>query len=231
MMKRPMKMKTEQQQTDFDEQTDIFYIDSIKFVTLTKVSTASGFISKDDVTTVKDFFTVLLVNGQQSCVVELNNSYFAFWQSDDKYYIFQPLNAFHKSPKCVQLPSFDSVQLYLQKFFINTECQAEYAFHTVDFLKINDIALSREDILNNFYQNPAGKVAAKSGNFSDEFISSDKVPHKTCLMSTTHDPNANSFDEITEHKLILRCPKSIDRVRFSNIPCSIPCYNTSLFMS
>ncbi|XP_037024996.1 uncharacterized protein LOC119066555 isoform X2 [Bradysia coprophila] len=210
VMKRPMKMKPEQL-TELDEQPDVFYIDSIKFVTLTKASMARGIISKDDVATVKDFFSVLLENCQQSCVVELNNSYFAFWHSDDKYYMFQPLNAFHKSSKCVQLTSFDSVQLYLQKFYITTEAKAEYVFHTVDFLKINDNVLSPEEILKNFHKDAAGNVTGRSGDFSYDSIGSGNVPHKMCLMPTTHDPNATSFDEITEHTYILRCPKTIDR--------------------
>ncbi|KAG4068904.1 hypothetical protein HA402_005052 [Bradysia odoriphaga] len=237
VMKRPMKMKPEQQ-TELHEQPDVFYIDSIKFVTLIRATTASGVINKDDMATVKDFFTVLLENVRQSCVVELNNSYFAFWHSDDKYYMFQPLNAFHKSPKCVQLPSFDSVQLYLQKFYIDTEANAEYVFHTVDFLKINDNVFSREEILKNFYKDAAGKITGRSEDFSNDFIGSGNVPHKTCLMPATHDPYATSFVEITEHQYILRCPKTIDRQIFfgkvestvANV-CNIEQGLTEFFMS
>lgn len=215
-MKRPMNVKLEQH-TEFDEQTDIFYIDSIKFVTLTKASMATGVINKDDVTTIRDFFTVLLESCQQSCIVELNNNFLAFWHTDDKFYMFQTLNAMHKSSKCIQLPSFDSVQLYLQKFFINTESRGEYVFYTVDFLKINDNVFSREEILKNFHLGSAAKVSA------NESIGSDNIPHKTCLMPATYDPNATSFHEITEEKYILRCPKTIDRVstaQLRTVSCS-----------
>ncbi len=209
-----MKIKMEEPH-ELDEQTDVFYIDSIKFVTLTKSSTATGTINGEDMATVNEFFSLLLENGRQqsSCVVELDRNYFAFWNSGDKYFIFQPMNFFHKSPKCVQFASFDCVQLYLQKFFMEVQSHVKYIFHSVDILKINNNVMSREEILHSFYQDQASKFSADGEDFPNESFGSANVPHKMCLLPVTNDTNQSSYEEITESKDILRCPKSIDRVR------------------
>lgn len=208
-MKRPMSGTTDQQ-NEFHGTTDIFYIDSIKFVTLTKASSGTGALDSNDMTSVKDFFSLLLENGQRSCIVQLNKSYLAFWISDDKYVLFQPMNMFHKSPKCVQLSSFDCVQLYIEKSFLEAEMQVKYVFYTFDVLKINDGFVNRDEILKILERGGDGRISVNSEAFVNESV----VPHKMCLLPSTPGLSETSYEELTEETSILRCPKSIDRVSF-----------------
>lgn len=212
-MKRPMKFERDAESRD---ETDIFYIDSIKFVTLTKASTANGIFVKEDLASVKEFFSILEENGQQSCIVEYNKNYFSFWNSGDKYFVFHPMSFCHKSPKCVEFLSFDCVQKYLVLIF--AESQAEYTFHSVDILKVNNQVLSSEKILNDYYQELSGMASPKQVTFPEE-VSLNNSPHKMCLL-----PNAqhiidttSSYERLTEYKDVLRCPNSIDRVSLLNV--------------
>lgn len=194
-----------EQQTEMDETTDVFYIDSIKFVTLTKTK-ARGVIDNEDSATVNEFFNLLLENGQQSCVVDFYNKIFSFWTADEKYFFFQPLN---KSPKCVQFATFDCVRKYLQKFFVDVASQADYAFHSVDILKVNVFG-GDDDVLQKFYQNVTGKGSTNSVDFAQESFGLGNVPHKMCFLP--HNPMQTSYERLTEYADVLRCPKSIDRV-------------------
>lgn len=209
LMKQPMKLD---HQTELNDVTDVFYIDSIKFVTLTKASIATGIIDVHDLDSAKDFFRLLQENGQQSCVVEFNKNCFSFWMSDDKYYLFQPMHFYQKSPKCVEFTTFDCVQKYLQKMFIEVEPQAEYAFYSVDVLKVNNQVLKREEMLQNFYQDVTGKRSANRVNFGEESGVGNAL-HKVHLHST-QDAKQTSYERLEEDKYVLRCPKSVDRVGF-----------------
>lgn len=208
-MKRPMNLD---QQTELSELTDVFYIDSIRFVTLTKTSTSTEIISKENLASIKNFFTLLEKNGQLSCVVEHNQNYFSFWHNDDKYFIFHPMSYYHKSAKCVQFSSFECVQKYLVKIFADAE--TNYAFHSVDILKINNQVLSREIIFKEYNYDLS---ASNRDNFPEDSLSSIAYnPHKLRLFPgdqvKLEEPSC--YERVSESTEVLRCPKSSDRVSY-----------------
>lgn len=208
-MKRPMSFE---QQTGLCEVTDVFYIDSIKFVTLTKASIHTGMVNAD-LASGNDFFSLLQENGRNFCVFELNKNYFAFWKSDDKFFIFQPMTFNHRSPMCVQLSSFECVKRYLEETVIERAPQTEYIFYTVDILKINDHVLSRDEVLKNFLHDLTG--SSKKVAITEEFpIGLRNVPHKMCLVPNTTDSLDTSYEALSEHMDVLRCPDILDRVSF-----------------
>lgn len=202
-MKRPMNFE---HQTELSDATDVFYIDSIKFVTLTKASTASETIDQN-MTSLNDFFRLLMEAEQSSCVVELSKNYFSFWCSDDKYYIFQPTNYRSESPKCVQFNSFDCLRKYLERMFIEVEPQCKYRLYGVEILKINNHVLSGEKILTSFFHDLTGKGSVKSDDLAEEAVGS--VRH---LILPVQHTNQTSYESLTECTDVLRCPKSLDRV-------------------
>lgn len=211
LMKRPMSFE---HQNELGDTTDVFYIDSIKFVTLTKASMTTGKFTQD-LNSAKEFFRLLLENGQQSCVVEFNKNYFSFWYSDDKYFLFQPMSYSHKSSKCVQFHSLECVEKYLEKMFVEVEPQAEYRFYSVDILKINNQILSGAEILKNFFQDLTGKGSLKSSGMPEGASfgvgSVRRFPHHD------HQNFQTSYESLSECKDVLRCPKSLDRVSFIHL--------------
>lgn len=209
-MKRPMNFD---HQTELSELTDVFYIDSIRFVTLTKTLAFTGIISKDDLASVHEFFTVLQKNCQPSCIVEHNNNYFSFWYSDDTYFIFHPMSFYHKSAKCVQFSSFESVRKYLVKIFADS--QTDYAFHSVEILKLNNQVLGHETIFKDHYYDLSGVGASKRAIFTEDSLSTfSSTPHKMRLFPGEQHmlEEPSSYECLSESIAVLRCPKSVDRV-------------------
>lgn len=210
-MKRPMNVEHQSRQEDT---TDVFYIDSIKFITLTKKPTDQGIIHNADMDALNKFFTVLKQYAQQSCVVEFNSNYFSLWQSTDKYLIFHPASSLHILPKCVQISTFDCLQKYVTEMFVDR--QTEYSFHLVEFLKINDQLLSRQKIFREYYLELLRLCDTNITIKSDQsdFVPS-KIPHSICLLPQQNSLETSAYEELTQSKDVLRCPKSVDRVYFN----------------
>jgi len=207
-MKRPMSFDN---QSELSELTDVFYIDSIRFVTMTRTSTSTGIISQDDLASVKEFFTVLEKNGQLSCIVEYNRNYFSFWYNDDTFFVFHPMSFYHKSAKCVQFSSFECVQKYLAKIFADSE--TNYAFHSVEILKINNQVLSRDIKFKDYYYDLSG-VGTSKRETEETFPTFGNTPHKIRLLPSEQYmlEEPSSYEGLSESTAILRCTKSNDRV-------------------